>query len=317
MGIVGLNSGWRLFSGLATLVLVGCGSAGAPDGRAPGGGNGGSTGINTIGLGGTNTSGIPASPDGGLPPGFTRTASGGYMLGDPLTSSNAGGGATGTSGGSCGTTLVGVVRDFKEAHPDFGDYCCGDTRGALAATLGADLKPVYALTGPAYANGGTKLMTGPAEFNQWYRNVADVNLPYLLYLFFVPSGDVFTFRSDTFFPLDGKGWGNENAGHNFSFTTELHTQFKYKGGETFQFTGDDDLWVYINGKLVIDLGGVHSQENQSVSLDGKAGDLGITPGNAYPLDLFQAERHQSESHFRVDTNLEFVNCGVIAPGDIH
>src|SRR5215471_20194997 len=133
MGIVGLNSGWRLFSGLATLVLVGCGSAGAPDGRAPGGGNGGSTGINTIGLGGTNTSGIPASPDGGLPPGFTRTASGGYMLGDPLTSSNAGGGATGTSGGSCGTTLVGVVRDFKEAHPDFGDYCCGDTRGALAA----------------------------------------------------------------------------------------------------------------------------------------------------------------------------------------
>jgi fibro-slime domain-containing protein len=56
---------------------------------------------------------------------------------------------------------------------------------------------------------------------------------------------------------------------------------------------------------------------QSVSLDARARDLGIVPGNTYSLDLFHAERHQSQSNFRVDTNLQFVNCGVIVPGDVH
>jgi fibro-slime domain-containing protein len=37
------------------------------------------------------------------------------------------------------------------------------------------------------------------------------------------------------------------------------------------------------------------------------------PGNVYPLDLFHAERHPNQSNFRVDTDLEFVNCGIILP----
>jgi fibro-slime domain-containing protein len=308
-------------SALAWLVLAaaGCGGAGTSDSPQNTGGAAG-TGVIVIGGGGSSGSGtVGVALDGGLPVDFTRTESGGYKLGDPLTGASAAdAGGVSSGGGTCGTTLVGVVRDFKESHPDFGKYCCGDTRGVLTPTLGADLKPIYASTGPAFANGGgTQLMTGPNEFNQWYRNVNGVNLPYLVYLSFVPSGNVFTFRSDAFFPLDGKGWGNENANHDFSFTTELHTQFKYKGGETFQFTGDDDLWVYINNRLAIDLGGVHAAETQTINLDQKAADLQITPGNAYSLDLFQAERHQSASDFRVDTNLEFVNCGVIVSGDIH
>ena len=55
------------------------------------------------------------------------------------------------------------------------------------------------------------------------------------------------------------------------FTFELHTEFTYSPGQVFTFIGDDDVWVYINGVRVIDLGGVHSAITGTVMLfDGKA-----------------------------------------------
>ena len=297
----------------------GAGAAGGTGGAATGGAagsiivsTGGSAGSGT---GGGGTGGPIFGTDGGLPPGFTTTDKGGYKVGDPIPTT--GSWDAGVPGGStrCNSTLIGVTRDFKDDHRDFERLCCGDTRGAVASTIGADQKPVYAGTGPTFGvNNGPELMSGPAEFESWYRNVDGVSSPYLIYFFFVPvTGGVYTFHSSSFFPLDGKGWGNQNRNHNFHFTTELHTQFQYRGGETFRFTGDDDLWLFINGRLAIDLGGVHAAENAEISLDARATDFAIEKGKVYAFDLFHAERHTGESNFRVDTNLDFVNCGIIVP----
>ena len=70
------------------------------------------------------------------------------------------------------------------------------------------------------------------------------------------------------------------------------------------FTGDDDVFVFVNGKLALDLGGVHGPEAGTVDFDAQAGDLGITTGNVYTLDVFHAERHTSMSNFRIETSID-------------
>jgi fibro-slime domain-containing protein len=114
-----------------------------------------------------------------------------------------------------------------------------------------------------------------------------------------------------FFPIDGQGFGNEGQAHNFGFTFELHMEFAYKGGEVFTFSGDDDLWVFINDRLAIDLGGLHPEQPEVLDVDAAAASLGLVVGETYPLDLFHAERHTNESNFRIESTLSFTNCDPI------
>jgi fibro-slime domain-containing protein len=63
------------------------------------------------------------------------------------------------------------------------------------------------------------------------------------------------------------------------------------------------MWIFINGKLAMDLGGMHGSQNGTIDFDAQAADLGIAVGRAYPMDIFHAERHTSASNFGVETNI--------------
>lgn len=94
---------------------------------------------------------------------------------------------------------------------------------------------------------------------------------------------------------------------NGSFTTEIHTTIQYQGkAATLEFDGDDDVWVYLNNRLFVDVGGLHSKlpgEN-SINVEDCNGQkcdktFGLYDGGIYDLKLFHAERARTGSNFKL------------------
>ncbi len=194
-------------------------------------------------------------------------------------------------------TLAGTIRDFQASHPDF-EFKTGKDKGIVTTQLGADKKPVY-----AKPNDKTPTTTGKTNFDQWYRDVPGVNKSQGYSIELIKQSDgTYKYQNNQFFPINGQLFGNYNiTNKNYHFTFEVHSKFTYKGGEIFKFSGDDDVWVYIDGKRVVDIGGVHSTETAP---DVKLDDLGLTVGRTYDFDFFFAERHTTESNFVMTTNIE-------------
>ncbi len=163
-------------------------------------------------------------------------------------------------------------------------------------------------------NSSSGALTTAANLAQWFRDTPNVNMSRQLQLTLVRQANtnIYTFNDRTdatfanrggFFPINGELFGN-SAGNdrNFHFTFELSTEFVFNrgAGQVFSFTGDDDVWVFIDGKLVIDIGGVHGAVNQSIELDRLNW---LQSGQSYSLKFFFAERHRTQSNFRIDTTI--------------
>lgn len=206
--------------------------------------------------------------------------------------------------GSQGFSVSGRFRDDqgRSIFPFISSVDYMDSRpGDVPGTLNAQSSKVY---------------TSSESFAQWFRTVPGVNLakPVSITLEREPGTDRYVFHAHDdpsqegiqgFFPIDNELYGNpagDKWGHNYHFTYELSTKFIYEedANNVFTFFGDDDVWVFIDGKMVIDIGGVHGAISQTVDLSRLNF---LEDGEEYELKVFFAERHYTRSNFRIETTL--------------
>jgi fibro-slime domain-containing protein len=308
---------------LSALLVAACGASNPPAGSGNGrvgasGGDDGGSGASSSG--GTSGSGslvgdggtIPASgDDAGIAPGAIHATIRDFHFYDA---------SDGTTDPDFENPPYGIDANGNASSGYQGPW---DDHAIVAAQLGSDGTPDYAAdptSGSLTTHGNGQSGSAAAAFHAWYHDVPGTNVRVDYPLPFVQNADgSYAYDSEMqgalyvpgdpsqgrgFFPIDdgtayATPFGDQGKPHNYSFTVEIHTVFTYRGGEYFRFRGDDDVFVFIAGKRVIDLGGIHGPESAEVQVDA----LGLTVGSEYPLDFFSAERHVVGSNILFQTTL--------------
>jgi fibro-slime domain-containing protein len=215
-------------------------------------------------------------------------------------------------------SLLWTCRDFSRTFPDMGSGGGGGGSAGLEQGIpGIDLnltsrKPIWNEENEAgrTLERGRLLSTVTIKknFDLWFRDSPSViQKKSVRLLGNVDSGDdddVQFYGGSNFFPFDrmvdaSSNNDNTDGKHNYYFTCEHHSEFVYTHGlgAYVSYASANDGWLYVNDRLVLDLGGIHEAINKTVRLDG----LNLADGSTCKLDIYFANRLPPSSSLALTT----------------
>jgi fibro-slime domain-containing protein len=186
-----------------------------------------------------------------------------------------------------------LLFDFKQIHPD--------TQKQIEPDFGIIKKKLDSSGIPIYDNNGYhKTITSIDSFYSWFHHVpcdsvhnSSCNDLIKLHKSFILKkyrNNVWMHHNETFFPIDNSGFGNEKMNHNYGFTMMIEFDvINVDRDLKFSLSSDDDSWLFVNGSLIIDNGGIHATLGDTVTIS--------TPyiGSIHHVSLFYAERHVTDA----------------------
>ena len=235
----------------------------------------------------------------------------------------------GAMNGSVPRTDPFFYEPFSQLGPNNNVTTGGVTKGLVVYYLGANGLPVMNKAhAPAVGINTADSTDGPQFWfdTLWRNSAGNVTRTYSsgakqlnsFYCYKMPltmdaSGTYYTYNNQSFWPLTGitsipltyRQFDTTNqysSEKDAKFALHARAAFEYTPGLQFSFTGDDDVWIFIDKKLALYLGGQHGPQSGTIDLD----KLGLVVGKSYQFDMFTAERQGDGSTIAIKTTMNLV-----------
>lgn len=204
-------------------------------------------------------------------------------------------------------TLTGTLRRF-ENHPNFGQGQPFNPQAQLTGIVSPTL--TGSAPTPVFTEGSRTdaplNFTTHADFNEWWTDGTDVQD---FDITFVDVGGTLTYNGaqatpgTQFFP-----YGNNQ----YLFTFQVSGLLSFEADDFFNVTSDDDVWVFVNNTLFLEMAGVRPPITGGFTAANLIA-AGLMANTNYKFDIFFAERNVELSQLTVSTDMSIAPVPLPAP----